>query len=598
MAISQTKTTFENYIPTVLVNRWNELRKKLYDLASNHNKDELISNLFGLREKHTAVPTLSVITKFTGFDVAIHRISKWRWKAKKKGNLQSDSELIGLIGAELMVIHAIAESVKHGLFEIRGDDIYETIEGKKHFDTVNSYNVEVTGSRMDVARKRFSIERQTKSNRELDPKYRIPSVRRLYWDNTILMILRSPLTFYRAMKKLDEEEQKKLIDFHNKLMQKTENHRSGVKIVRVPRKAKIVRILDRLMVNPKNDDSRPQFYAGTRRKSSNPDRVEYEIGIGALTMFIIFLSGFNQDHLNEKAFRAEEAVRDIIESSGYWVVVDTNSEITSEDGEALTEIDIVAKSKNPLEDGEHAWVHCEVKDYSYWQGWIFGQSISNRRQYFEKAVDKLPIKEKFIREKHNCKNLTSIIITSVPEVFDEVKGTKLVYLTDLFKTLAELENRKYTPFKNNSGGNFFLRYYGRYIKDLEQAEKIREKLRVSKRRTKELKSELKSLRKSFDELKIVLTNVESSIGTIKVSEKLAKKRLVRDDGTRHFQLEEDVRSIQNDLRLKEKEYKRIKLELLRKKDAYKECKKFIENEERKMKNYQTQISRLLAPRSI
>ena len=596
--ISQIKSPLEDYLPRILYNRWNTLRKQLYSLASRHKKSELISYLFELREKYTTIPTLTVITKFTGYDVAIHRISKWKWKPTKTGNLQADAEQIGLIGAELMVIHAISESVKHNLFVIEGDKIVETTEGKKHFETVNSYNVEVTGSRMDVARKRFSIERQTKYSRELDPKYRIPTVRKLYWDNTILMILRSPLTFYRAMKKMEEDEQKMLLKFHAKLMQKNETNRSGVRVVRVSKYSKITSVLEKLMINPNEDDSRPQFYAGRKKYSENPDKAEFEIGIGALTMFIIFMSGFDKEHLNDKAFRAEEAVRDIIESSGYWEVVETNSEITSEEGEALTEIDIVAKSKNSLETGEHAWVHCEVKDYSYWQGWIFGQNISKRRSYFEKAVGKLPIKEDFIRRKHQCSNLTSIIITSVPEVFDEVNGTKLVYLTDLFKTLAELENRKFAQVKSSTGGNFFLRYYGRYCKDEEQATNIKRKLEESKQRQREFKKKLVELKESYNDLRLVLSSVESSVRTIKVSEKLARRRLIKDDGSRHYRLEEDILKIQRDLQLKEKEYKRIKVKLLKKKEKYGEVKRFLENEEQKSKNYSTQISRQLAARSI
>ena len=97
---------------------------------------------------------------------------------------------------------------------------------------------------------------------------------------------------------------------------------------------------------------------------------------------------------------------------------------------------------------QNQWIAFEVKDFSFWRGWIWGQGAEIRKEYYLRAIQKLPIKEDFIRQKHSCNNITSVIVTSIPEPFDSIKGVKLIYLSNLSEELVKLSENQFTPRKS------------------------------------------------------------------------------------------------------------------------------------------------------
>lgn len=564
----------------------------MHQICVNHKKKDLIRALIAEREHHTSAPTLSEITKLTGFDVAIHTIMNWDWKPKNQGNLEIDAKLIGDVGAELMVLHAIRESIKNGLIKFQDDDLELTSLGARHFETVNSFNVDITGNRIDIAKKRFTTIRMNKTQREMDPINKLTSVRRLYWENSIIMLLRAPLPFYRAMKNLTQKEIEITIELLNKLTENEESHSTGLKKVRVPRKSVIYSTLKKLSPE-KGEDRRPKFVACIEEKEEN-SKVEFSVGIGALTMFVMFLQGFKREQLDEKAKRAEFAVKDVIEFSDYWEVVETNTEILDEGGETVTEIDIIARSKKDPDQ----WVHCEVKDFSYWRGWIFGRNIEIRRQYYQKAVEKLPVKEQFIKEKFSCKKIKSFIVTSIPEAFEEINGVPLVYLSDLQEVLASINHRPFTPRKKYSSQNFLIRYFRRLKNDYETASEAEEKLRKLEKKYRTLKKEEALIKEKFSEKRSLLEKHRSSVATLKMSRKFATKRLLRDDGSKHFQIEEEINRIKGDLN-------RVNRELALCQSQFKEIAEKLKKKQSSIKKLKDEIAklnqkkeRLLAPRGI
>ncbi|MHA2100055.1 MAG: hypothetical protein ACW99A_15375, partial [Candidatus Kariarchaeaceae archaeon] len=220
--------------PLLLDRRWKEIKTAMFNLVKFHQKVDLVIELIRLREKYTSAPTLSEITNFTGFDVAIHTVNNWDWEQLNDNrSIEFDANEIGKFGAELMVVHTLRESLKYNLLDWDGKKLEETEIGKLHFSALNSFNVDITGSRIDIARKRFSQGRLNKQQRKMDPINRIPSVKRLYWDNSILMLLRSPLPFYKAMQNFTEGEREYLIKLHSQLISKTENQTMGVIRVRL-----------------------------------------------------------------------------------------------------------------------------------------------------------------------------------------------------------------------------------------------------------------------------------------------------------------------------------------------------------------------------
>ena len=59
--------------------------------------------------------------------------------------------------------------------------------------------------------------------------------------------------------------------------------------------------------------------------------------------------------------RFERVVQEVIEQSENWKVVESNRDIVLENGEIVTEIDIIAKSTKDTDN----WITCEVKDFSF-----------------------------------------------------------------------------------------------------------------------------------------------------------------------------------------------------------------------------------------
>jgi hypothetical protein len=589
-------TSIRTYLPKVLNNRWTSLKSKLHNIISAYNKEELILELLSKRENHTTIPTLSEITLFSGYDVAINTIHHWNWKSKNSLQSEGDFDLIGKIGAEIITIHSIGECIKNNLLSNKNSIIEETEMGILHFNAVNSFNIDVTGTRMDIVRRKFQESRMNKSHKGKDTINNIISVRNLYLENSVLMLLRAPLPFYTAMKSLTPKQHEQILDFHIKLTQKSENTRSGIKKIRIKKSSELAKILNKLTLSAETKDKSPRFVACIR-KDFDEEKYEYSITLGALAMFSMFLLGFKTEQLHDKAFRAENAVRDVIEYNGFFEIIETNKQITSENGEALTEIDILAKSKQKI-DGEYEWVHIEVKDFSYWRGWIFGKNIAIREEYYKTAVNKLELKEQYIKDKHQCKRLTSIIVTSIPEVFTEVDNVKLTYLSDLHNELLALTKKQPYYHKPHSSSNYFIHYYERLRTDLKRAKSINTEIIVIRTEINELKKSLKSIKSDFKEKQDILKINMSAVDTLKVSMKLTKKRLIKDTGEKHFKIENELKSIESELSIKERELNRTYHMLKDIKEIYEATKLKIDNHNKTLEDLTKQYNRLIIPRSI
>ena len=90
------------------------------------------------------------------------------------------------------------------------------------------------------------------------------------------------------------------------------------------------------------------------------------------------------------------------------------------------------------------------------------------KRVLSKSCGKLQVKEDFICEKYSCKEVTSIIVTSIPEPFTILQDVQFVYLSDLNETLAKLSGRDYTPRKKHQSSNFLIRYFERLLSDYNQ----------------------------------------------------------------------------------------------------------------------------------
>ncbi|OLS18391.1 MAG: hypothetical protein HeimC2_44460 [Candidatus Heimdallarchaeota archaeon LC_2] len=526
----------ELILPSLLDRRWRDIKTGIFNLVKYHSKVDLVLELIKLRERYTSAPTLSEITNFTGFDVAIHTVNNWTWnRIDENRSIEFDANEIGKYGAELMVVHTLRESLRNNLLDWDGNKLTETERGILHFSALNSFNVDITGSRIDIAKKRFSQGRLNKQQRKMDPINKIPSVKRLYWDNSILMLLRSPLPFYKAMQNFTDKEREYLLKLHSQLITKTENQSMGVIRVRLKKGSKAANILHKLTTPQRSNDRRPQFVGCVEVSLKNKEKVDFKIGIGALTMFVMFLLGFDRDHLDEKAKRAETAVKDIIEHFGYYKVIESNVDVIQEAGEVITEIDIIAQSKL-----DNTWITFEVKDFSFWRGWIWGQGADQRKEYYVKAIEKLEVKEEFICKKYSCQEVTSIIVTSIPEPFSMLEKTQFVYLSDLNETLARLSGTKYTPRKRHQSSNFLIRYFERLHTDYSQSDNLQKPLNDISIEINELREKMQDKKDEYDGVRQTYQMLISEHDTLKLEEKLISKRIIKDTGEKHYHLESEL----------------------------------------------------------
>jgi hypothetical protein len=580
--------------PLLLDRRWREIKTSMYKLVQHHSRDDLLQALLQLRESHTTAPTLSEITYFTGYDVAIHTMQRWDWEVQSKNlNLEADAQEIGKYGAELMVVHTIRESIRNELLVWDGQELQETPRGIKHFQTINAFNVEITGSRMDVARKRFSQGRLSKQQRTMDPINKLSSVKRLYWENSILMLLRAPLPFYRAMQILSTKQRDHLIDLHSKIIAKYDKQLSKLITIRIRKDTQVAKVLQKLIPPSDKSDRRPRFVACLSVPDDDQtEKIKYQIGLGALTMFTMFLLGFERENLDEKADRAEKAVCEVIEASGYWTVIESNTEVVHAGGEVVTEIDIIAQSKVE----PNRWITFEVKDFSFWRGWIWARGANNRKEYYIKAINKIPVKEEFIRKKHACEDLISIIVTSVPETFDALDDIKIIYLSDLSEELAKMTNHQYTPRKRHTSSNFLIRYFERLQKDYSNADLLQLPIKDLESQVLELKEELIGCKNDYEQVRGTYQMIISEYDTLQVSKKLASKRLVKDSGEKHYQLEEELERIKKMLSKTHRE-KMLKANILRDlKESYNSVLKKVKSKENEILKEEKSVERLLSAR--
>ena len=497
-----------DFLPENLKNRWIFIRNEIGQLAKLYKKEDLIRALIRRREDYTNSPTLSEIMKFSGIDIAIHRISNWEWKPNSGSNFDEDVKIIALLGAELTILYTIGECIRNNLIEYKNHELLETEMGSRHFCAINSFNIYATGTREDIAKHQFRINRMSKNaknNRNLN----IPVARQLFFQNTMLMLLRTPLPFYKTRSKLTVSQTKYLLQIYERVAAEASQKNNSVQIVKFPTNSEIENLFKALTPDSTNEGRVPSFYLGiecaeNQGKSSakitpSKDKIKFEIGVGSFSYFATFLLGFDRETLTEKSKSAELAVRRVFEENGHFEIVDTNTDIECDKRKLpITEIDIIAKSKVPI-DGEHLWIHCEVKDYSYWKGWLFGQGIPVRRSYFLKAVSKLSVKEDFIKKKYSCSKVKSVIVTTIREVFDEINDIPIIDINALGYKLSELVNSKRTRTRTPPHSNYFIKYYNKLQSDLTSSNKINEEISELMKQLTSQAKKLKKIKSEYDQ---------------------------------------------------------------------------------------------------
>ncbi len=517
-------------IEDILTRRWKYVKTQIYKLASDYSKKKIIKELVKQREEFTSQVRLPLIMMFSGCDVAIHTLLRWdEWTPQPKHGLPISiaARDIATFGTELVLIHTLRQALKNGLFREENGKLITTSRGEKHFSRLHSFDVKVSGTTLDVARMQWRKKRR--KHAMYRKGYRSfweipPSVIELHTRNAFLMFLRSPIPFYRSMAMLSPEEIEALVKFSQKLRdmaEETTSH-SGLYVVKLKKESIIAKALMTLSNVNLQRIEQPAHLVALYEGEENNKKI-FVIGLEAFSLFTTFLESFDLEALEDKAHLAEEAVKDIIEMSNTWEIVNMRYEVVENEGEedkVITEIDIIAKKI----DEPSTYILIEVKDYSFWGGWIYGGS-ERKRTYYKEAAKKMELRKKIIAEEFNAKKVYSLFVSSVPEPFAEISGIPVVFIEDLSTILAELSgNPEDIESERQRPTNFLLKYYESLISFINKSESIDTEIQRKKKKKHELFKKKKKYEQKVNELNTKAQTIKSELRVLLARKKLLKKK--------------------------------------------------------------------------
>ena len=575
----------------ILEDRWKYVKTRIYQLASEYAKRELIKELIKIREEFTTQIRLPAIIMLSGCDVVLHTILRWEdWKPQPSRGLPINraTRELAILGSELVLIHTLRQAIKNHLFEEIDGELRPTERGERHFSRVHSFDVKVAGTALDVARLQWRKKRQRRTHyRKGFHDWDIPlSVLELHRRNAFLMFLRSPVTFYRSMTMLTPEQIEALIRLSHKLREMAEISTAHGTLFRLKLKihSSIAKALYALSdVNLKRIEQpahQVSIYEG-----EDQGKVVFLIGLEAFMLFTTFLESFDLEELEDKARLAEEAVRDIIEESPLWDIVNTRYEVVENEGDddrVITEIDMIARStENP-----EKYILIEVKDYSFWAGWIFGGS-ERKRNYYEKAVEKMELRKDHIRKEFGAKEVLSLFVSSVPEPFQEINDIPVVFVEDLPQILEELGKQyKAEAKERQKPTNFLFKYYQSLLRFLHDAEKIEQEIKEKKSRLRSVQNEKHRMEKEVQTLTEVANSLKSELRTLLTRKQILKKRRWK------VQQSSQIDRIRDEIKALDKELLNYKRKLDNVEEKISSVHQEIEKIEGKIRKLKKEIERL------
>ena len=585
--------SFVEFLPEILGKRWSYLIHCLRKTVENHQKEVLIQNLVEEREKFANNLDLSQIALFTGIDTVINRILKWKWNEGEGRDLDKHIKVIAKIGEELMVIYNIEDSIRNEILKLTNEELVETEIGKKHFDAIDIYHSYIIKSKTEKAKLKMVENRKKRSSRPQNSNFKLPCYE-LSISNTIMMLIKAMNPFYNARKLLTSKQQSQLVTFYHRFIEKHGEKKTVSTSFANGKKSELANILEILSGSPGN---KPTYMLGTMKLNEKESMMDFWIGWKSLHKFVTFLNSFNKKYVSDKAKLAETLVQEIIIENQNFSIESTNQNIIKRDGDIFSEIDIIAKSELKI-NGEIMWLNIEVKDYAYWKGWISGQNIKTREKYYQKAAAKIPKKEAHIKKQYHCSQIKSYIVTSIPEVFDAIKGVKLVYVENLYNELESLINSKINNRSNTTRDNVFIKYYKRLKDDYTKISPIEEKILIEKKEIKKRKATQEELKNKQEIRFTTKERIEGHIRILKQGLKMDNRKLRKDTGENHYLLQKNVDKKKLELHSKNKEVRRINRLEIALKEEITILDNEIERSSRKIEKFNSKIENRLKTRSI
>ncbi len=344
--------------------------------------------------------------------------------------------------AETMVMNNMAlKAMENGLVELSGKTVVETELGRELCSRIAQFDKQVTYSRDDAIRERFRKQRRGKKRSDSI----ISTIRTM---NLVLLMVRSIHDLFGALKQLTEHERLVVIAldrmiYHQKLSSSVVELATGSMEARVAEKLSLHGFL--------NSSGRigSVFFV---KRDENSERVTFKVFKSNLWALAVLLQGYHDMSQKLKATYAESLAKLIAHRSKHWKVIGQNLEIPREagredEGDTETEIDLIIMNC----DKNDALV-VEVKDFAFWKDFLLGSGIEQRRQNYESAAKKLEIKLAWAADVFGLSKVAPVVVTTIPEPFDEVADVPLVYLGHFTAFLKSRVTGKKPRIQASKGG--------------------------------------------------------------------------------------------------------------------------------------------------
>ena len=169
-------------------------------------------------------------------------------------------------------------------------------------------------------------------------------------------------------------------------------------------------------------------------------------------------------------------------------------------------------------------------------------------------------------------------------------------MSDLNEELSKLGNLKFIPRKKHHGSNFLIRYFEKLDQDYEAVKKLEEPKSGMIRQSNSLKNEIDSCKDEYESFRITYNYVVSEFDTLVISKKFVTKRLLKDTGEKHYQIEAELDVLRKKISKTNRERKIKSQQLKAIKEQYNKLLKDYKKVEVELQKLSRSKDRLLASR--
>ena len=333
--------------------------------------------------------------------------------------------------------------------------------------------------------------------------------------NEILMIYRSLGDLYQGYHTISDAH----LTFFRQVLEQLRGART-VKKINIPKSSRSLSIalqyspsvqssndpnIDDEEFNSPDDKTNFPTLIGFLKLDESEEKISFRVFPRNLDALIFLCETYESTSTNLKALYAESLISSIIETLPKWDVVGKNVEVPRKEGincvcitdntkcdcgpKILTEIDLIV-----VHHELDLCVVVEVKDYSYWKGYINGEKFDSRQLNYSEAAKKMTVKQDWVSENYDFHLVEPVIVTTLPEAFSEIDDVPIIfsrYFCEFLKQRAKQKDMQEIRVSNYQYPQ--IGYLDCYQKAIASSEKVKKAQKDIKMEIQEIGDSLKNL---------------------------------------------------------------------------------------------------------